>query len=368
MAVAAALVLSCAKERVRPNPNGDTPQIAFGSGITEEDTRATPVTGTALGIGSSYAFRVYSFRLPASNGGTTPGTPANAIGQYMPNDLQVYYNSATTTTYSSSNGINTWPPATNDCLMFYACYPYSIPSGTLRTITVPSGACSNPQMQVTYETSLDPSQQYDLMYAGTNALYRTVVPLQFRHALTRVTFTAILAEPSQDNAVVKVRRLVLRPVRSKGTLTVTNGNASWALSTGEYDNVDLDLSINAAEYAGNGRLANVVVNETTPVQILPTNGDLMLLPQAVDNMELDIELSVQKTVGGQPVTVMERNYLMLPADKPWESGKHIEYELFIARNIIYIGVYINRWQTEGVNGPYTAGQIAGDGGVITLEN
>ncbi|GHV00092.1 hypothetical protein FACS1894159_05210 [Bacteroidia bacterium] len=372
-------LLSCSEERGGPGPQVESIPVSFGTAIeggvgdsaNGENTRATPITTATLG--TSQQFRVYSFRLPSPDGGTTPGTPANAMGDYLMNQYSSsnYANAYWTgSTYYYNGSITSWPSPVNDCLMFYAVYPYSLPTGGV--VTMPYGSVSNPKMQITYEMPLAPSEQVDLMYAGTNALYRTVVPLGFRHALTRVTFKAKLISPSTDGGKVWVARLQLKGVRSKGTITVDrNQQGTWVLSSGQYDTRNIDLSMNTGDcglpinnagyypqWAGNGRLNGTSayqLKDDAFTSIMPTNGDLMVLPQAVDDMMLDIDLLVAKPNG---TVVTEKNYLMLPPEYPWTQGRHVEYSLFIARDVIYIGVYITIWKVkDDSENPYTAGDI-----------
>ena len=362
LAVASLFFLaSCEKEVMKKGPGEELPgePITFGATIEESEavTKGSPITGNTLG--SYQYFGVYTYHLPSPDGGTTPGSTANAIGQYMADNLQVYWNGSS---FYYNSAVNWWPSAENNCLMFYAYYPRSA-SGV--SVSVPQGVAVNPQMQITYEMDANPSSHVDLMYAGTSAIYRTVVPVNFRHALTRISFSAKLANPTRDNGIVKVSRLQLKNVRNKGTLTVANGNpGTWVLSAGEYDKRNFDLSIdNGRLKSGDSGSNDAVLKEDSFISIMSSSaGDLMVIPQTVNDMILEIDLAVKKTVmvEGQPILtdVSEKNFLALPEAYPWVQGKHLDYQLYIARDVIYLGVYMTVWKTEDSSGnPYTGGDI-----------
>jgi hypothetical protein len=200
-------------------------------------------------------------------------------------------------------------------------------------------------MQITYRASNLPGNHIDLMYACTTK-YRTEVPILLKHALTCLSFKAILAEPSHDGAVVKVKSLKIKNVINKGTLTVDgNGNSSWALSTLQTDRRDYEnITIDAL------RLINVTLNPNTPVDIIapvsgnPNNVNFLMIPQPLTDILVEIGLDIDITKpDGSHEFHEEVNFFPVPDSHPWEMGKHITYIIHAARDLIYIGAQDEGW-------------------------
>jgi len=369
------------------HPASDDP-IVFSSGAEKMDsTRASSlVTGTTF----SGNCGVYTYRLPSPDGGTTPGSPASAIAGYQPNNFSLSF---TPTSASYSITPNTWPSAINDRLMFYAYYPLNgygitVPStATTPPAPVAGTVYSNPAMALTYTMDANPSNQIDLMYASTGPLYRQLVQLVFNHALTRITFRAILAQSIAtmgDDAVVKVADIRIDNVRNKGVLTVpTTGPASWALSSVSTDNRTIDMSIaypnpspsDSITWDGNGQLLNTKINDQTPVNIMGGSGDLLVIPQDNSPLMMDVTIIGTKTVTTGTVqtkkNITEHNYMVFTGDNtyPWTMGRYIQYTLYITRDVIYLGAKTYPWYTStnyNQGTPYT-GIDSSTGGDPILE-
>jgi hypothetical protein len=238
-----------------------------------------------------------------------------------------------------------WPGQNNDRMLFYALYPTwnnQTQNGTNIVRTVAQGTAA-PKLEVAYTLSNEAEYgHYDLMYAYTGPQYRTIVPLVMKHALTRISFQARLAEPTTDGATVKIKRLQLKDVKSKGVLTVDkDGVATWALSDVPTDRRDYDFSLNdpTNSIVGNNRLKNVTLGEVTFQDILQVStsasyNSLMLIPQQVDELLLELDIWAKKPNG---TIIEEKNWFPLPPAYPWTMGKSLTYKLYVARDVIYIG-------------------------------
>ncbi|MDC2191661.1 fimbrillin family protein, partial [Bacteroides thetaiotaomicron] len=261
-------------------------------------------------IPSGGSFGVYAYyRL---NSGST----ASSYAAELANNTKVT-NSGTAFTYSP---IAKWPGQAGEQLAFYGYYPWQDPSTTpvagdpvIAATPIAANAIS-----LSYTTPADPAKHVDLMYAYTPFTGGFApVNMEFHHALTRVNFKGKV----EDYTVpVQITSITVKKVKSKAALMTIFGssNTYWTAP-----NTDTNMVLTP----GNGLVANPILTSTLswvsqPGSTSETAGDLLVIPQSVQGMEVVVEAMID----GSPET-----FTFPLKDTPdWVMNQIVTYEITIS--------------------------------------
>ncbi len=211
-----------------------------------------------------------------------------------------------------------WPAPAAAQLAFYGYYPWqdqtATPAAGDPVIRATMGATDSPSMTIAYTTPADPSKQVDLMYAytGLTSGYAPV-NLAFGHALTRVNFAARVKD--FDDPIV-ITKITIKDVLTKGTLTVLNS----ATPVWSGQNTAADMSLTPT----NGLRAGYVLTGTLTSLMTTTGADMLVVPQTVTGMVVEVEATKAGTAFGQTFT------FPLVYSTPWVMNRIVTYDITIS--------------------------------------
>ncbi len=184
-----------------------------------------------------------------------------------------------------------WP---NQQLSFLAYYPYSASSDAAANggmSTPPTVANDGTTMTIPYTVPTAGEKHIDLMYARKGATEGyDPVELEFRHALSRMKFSALIDGFSGSDKV-RVTGIKLIGATLAGTLTVpadTDEAATWALGSTKGDITVADGRGERPDHILDSDLSGTMQSLITATGASTTAGDLIVLPQDVKGMSLEI--------------------------------------------------------------------------------
>lgn len=246
LAAAAALALAaCSKNEITVNSNRVDEKLPIGfsnytpRAITKADGSFIDNTSSAALV-NGYKFGVYSY---ATANGTAFSTSAIGIGTQFMDGVSVTFftggdSDATKNTYSP---VRYWPSGdTPDWLTFWAYYPVTETSGGKATAgsngityTAPTG--SNGLGSFAFTAAVAAADMVDFLVAdvvndkiygtaaGEHIAVNGVVPLTFRHMLTKVQFKfkTDLSDAELANTKVYLTDAKLINIKTTGTLSAT---------------------------------------------------------------------------------------------------------------------------------------------------
>ena len=260
-------------------------------------------------IPSGGSFGVYAYyRL---NSGST----ASSYNAELKDNTKVT-NSGTAFTYSPTAK---WPDQAGEQLAFYGYYPWQDPSTTpvAGDPVIAATPIAVNAISLSYTTPADPAKHVDLMYAYTPFTGGFApVNMEFHHALTRVNFKGKV----EDYTVpVQITSITVKKVKSKAALMTIFGssNTYWTAP-----NTDTNMVLTP----GNGLVANPILTSTLswvsqPGSTSETAGDLLVIPQSVQGMEVVVEAMID----GSPET-----FTFPLKDTPdWVMNQIVTYEITI---------------------------------------
>ena len=261
-------------------------------------------------IPSGGSFGVYAYHRPNPTGTVT------SYAAELANNTKVT-NSGTAFTYSP---IAKWPGQAGEQLAFYGYYPWQDPSTT--PVAGDPVIAANPiaanAISLFYTTPADPAKHVDLMYAYTPFTGGFApVNMEFHHALTRVNFKGKV----EDYTVpVQITSITVKKVKSKAALMtiLSSSNTYWTTP-----NTDTNMVLTP----GNGLVANPILTSTLswvsqPGSTSETAGDLLVIPQSVQGMEVVVEAMID----GSPET-----FTFPLKDTPdWVMNQIVTYEITIS--------------------------------------
>lgn len=247
----------------------------------------------SLDLGKTLGVLAYNLKLRENNKETFD---ENAIPNFMYDQLMEVA-IAGQLTYSP---IKYWPSNPNDKIKFFAYSPHS--SEANGTIT-PSSATAKGYPTISYTLSEDISKQVDLLMAVTAPLNSGPVSLNFKHALTQVSFSAKYINNSSSQKVV-ITSMKLSGVPNKADCIFTDTGFQWTNTsvTQEY------ILFENKEIPIGGSFVNV----TDPLYFIP-------LPESSTAPKLNIELTL-----GDNQKKTQRDLT-----GNWSAGKDTNYQLTI---------------------------------------
>lgn len=182
--------------------------------------------------------------------------------------------------------------------------------------------------QASYTVPTDITRQADLLYAAKlNTLHYYMgnkpVPLNFRHALSKISFSAALNQKIPPQTDVKIKQITFKNLYSTGNVSfdfpADNLIPRW--------NFDRQTPGDFTASNTNGALADIKLTQTS--QSI-SNSPLFLLPQRMDKPGDFSKLEVIYTLTQEGITSeMTKTYDLTSAGLPavWETGKGYHYSL-----------------------------------------
>lgn len=223
----------------------------------------------------------------------------NATPNFMYNQKMTALNNGQLT-YSP---IKYWPSNPNDKIKFFAYSPHSTEANGA---IIPSSVTAQGYPILSYTSSTDISKQIDLLIAVTAPLNSSPVSLNFKHALTQVSFSAKYIN-NLLSQVVTITGITLNGVVYKADCTFTNTGFQWA-----------NTSV-TQEYKLTGINAAIPIGDT----FADLTGSLYFIP--LPESSAIPKLSLELTIGeGLTKKTIERD---LTGD--WSAGKDTNYQLTI---------------------------------------
>lgn len=267
-------------------------------GLSEISTRAA-ISGVSDLQQEGQAFSVWG-TYARTSGNTTTG-PTFTVFDGTP----VTYKS---TAWTYDNPQYWFPGFTYN---FRALYP-----STVKDVTFDGSA-----LQI---KNFDGTQSIDLLVASPNAIpcsaKQTMPPvsLNFRHLLSKIGFTGILASDASDNTVTIIEAKIY------GMRKTGNWNNGWNF------NDDAILSDATSPYAS---VTNLTIGKTTSVPLFSGEKAILMFPQEVKG---DIIFEITYRYAGESVSTKHSWQVKLselsPEGMTWEAGKAYNYRFTIPEN------------------------------------
>lgn len=244
----------------------------------------------AEGVAHAGGFNVWAYR--------------NSEATYYMNGILV--TSADGNTWEYDEPLN-WPGGN---VSFYAYAP----AGSAEEVVTTSGI-----PQLTYIVPTDPTQQKDLLIATPLTESNGTVALQFNHALSKISFSALMAS-EDDSRETFVKKIQLSHIYNKGTIAMDE--EEWAV-----DEEDTAYTVEI----GKG-LENIKLGATTQ-NISDKDNLLFLMPQEINRTTGEqVQMSVTLLINGGETTYTAP---VFSPDK-WEPGKSYNYQISVDHGSIKV--------------------------------
>ena len=308
MLAAVSLTLSCAKtEYVQVDQ--EIILSAFGDSVTKSDP---------LPMGLDKVFGVYAYYAYCQGNiaWNTPQAWGNA-SEYFSNAAFEYQGE----NWGGSDMSYYWP--ISGALMFAGYCPHQEYSdGTITAVTiVPNKTDLNPYLQINFKQNLTLSDMVDLLWfdvkdvAAGKTLSKTgnAVPVTFKHALSKVSFTF-----ADTKDIYKLKSVLLRGVVNEGTFYSGN-TAGWLPELAENTLADYVLLTEKQTYPD--------LNEWN-------SGNLYVIPQYLDGIfptilgtldsgvDVVLEFTLTDGFGTQTIEIPLKDYT-----EKWDNGKSYHYTI-----------------------------------------
>ena len=294
--------------------------VQFNTSIEKEtQTRATTLDDAAL---KSEGFGVLAYYTQNSAWSAAAST---ATPNFMHNQKISWSTANSLWNYSP---IKYWSNNTNDKVSFFAYAPFetSPTNGASKGIRLPANtATGTPSINFSINSSI--ANQVDLVYASAKDKNREVVDFQFKHALSRIGFSAKTAAAYSEE--IKVTNIsVSGKVYPSATFTFSDqsNNGSWGSHA---------TTVNAGiTYAPN----NIALT-TTAQQINAANQYIMIIPQNFAGTN-KVTIGTTYTVNGALPGITSSEDI----DFNFEQGKAYNITLNISVDKITIDIVVAPWQ------------------------
>lgn len=242
--------------------------------------------------------------------------------------------------WSYDGGTRYWIPEMT--YNFYGVYPANVGScETDGTINVTDFDCS-----ATGDAAVD------LMTAtaqgdGSNPAR---VAMQFKHTLTRITFSAKLADGLGTGYSLQVKEIALW-ASNKGNMTQTaDGTIQWEtepyLTAGEDESDIVNNKYNAYLYrltTDNGELQRPSITTGNAVLLnVQGKGDLLVIPQEMNYTRPVLAINYTLSYGGSTTSPIWKVY-PLKGNTDWTPGTSLNYTFTIDEDNAYFIVSVGDW-------------------------
>lgn len=246
-----------------------------------------------------------------------------------------------------------WPNTPDDYLTFFAYAPYADNCEALEVVSG-NGSAGYPQIRYTLPATI--LGQVDVLTAASPNLTKTSSAVKFtmNHALTRIRFTAKGAHDDTGLLLTqKVTQITLMGGSTTGIASLTPDGVQWTPSA---DGKEMKCVLTNSE----GLNAHTSLSATTPTPLTDTGKgyDLMLIPQDLDNVFLEVIMRITTTA---PASYDKSVTFALKDIVDWQPGQTINYQMTLEWNTISeLAASITSWG-EPVDIP------EGSGGEPTIE-
>ena len=225
---------------------------------------------------------------------------------------------------------------------FYGVYPAYVGSCEADgTITVTKFDCS-----ATGKNAVD------LMTATAqgNGSNPEPVAMQFKHTLTRITFSAKLADRLGTGYSLQVKEIALW-ASNKGNMTQTaDGTIQWEtepyLTAGEDESDIINNKYNAYLYrltTDNGELQRPSITTGNAVLLnVQGKGDLLVIPQEMNYTRPVLAINYTLSYGGSTTSPIWKVY-PLRGNTDWTPGASLNYTFTIDEDNAYFTVSVGDW-------------------------
>ena len=321
--LAAAALLSCAKERVDKGEDGTDAGMRFA---TQVDMPRGAMLNTPVNLADKGGFSVWAIE----HSDSWAATPAGSKTTIMGNLPVTSDDGGTTWSYGAAQD---WPM--DKRVSFFAYGP------TDKATPITPAADGMPR--INFAVNSDASLQTDLVIAapmkdqaGAAYSYGNPVSIYFKHALARISFSGLLVDASDTREII-VKEIKLNGLYGSGT-TPLSDPAVWTLSGSPTESYTVAIST--------GELEDVQLDNTGP-RLTTEEGCLFLMPQPLARVTGDPTMDVTLEVDGAEVKYTS----LVFSPNAWEPGKPYNYQLAVTKDdlrIIYIdsNVSLSDWSTS----------------------
>lgn len=242
--------------------------------------------------------------------------------------------------WTYTGGTQYWIPSMT--YNFYGVYPANVGSCEADgTITVTDFDCSK-----TGEEAVD------LMTATAqgDGSIPAPVAMQFKHTLTRITFSAKLADELGTGYSLQVKEIALW-ASNKGNMTQTaDGTIQWEtepyLTAGEDESDIVNNKYNAYLYrltTDNGELQRPSITTGNAVLLnVQGKGDLLVIPQEMNYTRPVLAINYTLSYGGSTTSPIWKVY-PLKGNTDWTPGTSLNYTFTIDEDNAYFIVSVGDW-------------------------
>lgn len=265
------------------------------------------------------------------------GTTGSTIDKTVFNNIPVT-KSGEAWTYTG--GTQYWIP--DKTYNFYGVYPENVGSCEADgTITVTNFDCS-----------AFGEKTVDLMTATAQGDGSSPAPvaMQFKHTLTRITFSAKLADRLGTGYSLQVKEIALW-ASNKGNMTQTaDGTIQWEtepyLTAGEDESDIINDKYNAYLYrltTDNGELKRPSITTGNAVLLnVQGKGDLLVIPQEMNYTRPVLAINYTLSYGGSTTSPIWKVY-PLKGNTDWTPGTSLNYTFTIDEDNAYFIVSVGDW-------------------------
>ncbi len=318
--LAAAGLFGCIKDRAECPGKAVTSPVVFAPQVATRAAAGHPIGNDAAIPVGEYYFGVYAWVQPTAAGAVTD------FGDLQ--NTRVKHDSATEYTYSPAA---LWPPGSDAKLSFLAYYPWSDNSGDIKVMT---GTGAGQWMKVAYTVPADSGEHVDLMYSKTAMMSGyDPVQLNFNHALARLRFEG-RTEGFAAGSTIKITGIKVKGATLKGELTVFDpaiqpGKPLWELD----DTVKGEMTIPASHI-------NDMALDGTLQTVIPTGGDMLVLPQNVEGLSVEVSVSQNGTTLPMPFT------FSLASTPDWTMNEINTYEITVRPDGAFVTARVADWTAD----------------------
>ena len=250
-----------------------------------------------------------------------------------------------------TDGTRYWIPGKT--FNFYAVHPATLPSGATANVTDVAG---NGIITVTdFDCSKFGTEAVDLMTAsriGMDGSNPEKVALTFKHALTRITFSAKLADRLDEGYSLHVNEVALW-ASNKGDMTQnmnqTDSQPVWItqpyLQEGDNEG-DINEEYNAYLYRLTSSDGALIANPISKGDAVPLNvkgkGDLLVVPQEMNYTRPVLAINYTLSYGESTSTAIWKVY-PLKGNTDWTPGTSLNYTFTIDEDNAYFNVNVGDW-------------------------
>lgn len=216
------------------------------------------------------------------------------------------------------------------------------------------GSCTNSGVITVedFDCSAFGEKTVDLMTATAQGKGSNPAPvaMQFKHTLTRITFSAKLADRLGTGYSLQVKEIALW-ASNKGNMTQTaDGTIQWEtepyLTAGENESDIINDKYNAYLYrltTENGELQRPSITTGNAVLLnVQGKGDLLVIPQEMNYTRPVLAINYTLSYGGSTTSPIWKVY-PLKGNTDWTPGTSLNYTFTIDEDNAYFIVSVGDW-------------------------